>query len=96
MISINTAEFYCNAIAKPAASIRWLRNGSILSRPQIRVTHSTDSNDCNDDNPNNRCTSYSVLQIFNTRLADSGQYVCSASNTYGSDSRSVSLTVQGK
>ena len=98
VISTNTAVFYCSATAKPVASIRWLRDGSALNRPQINVTYSTDGKDCNDDNPNNQCTSYSVLQLFNTQPADSGQYVCSASNTYGSNlhSRSVSLTIQGK
>ena len=96
MISANTAVFYCNATAKPVANIRWLRDGSVLNRPQINVTYSTDRNDCNDDNPNNLCTSYSVLQLLNTQPADSGQYVCSASNEYASDIQSISLTVQGE
>ena len=93
MISTNTAVFYCNATAKPVANIKWLRDGSILNRSQINVTYSTDGKDCNDDNPNNQCTSYSVLRIFNTQPADSGQYVCNASNQYGNDSRSIKLGV---
>ena len=96
MISTNTAVFFCIATAKPVASIRWLRDGSVLNRPQINVTYSTDGKDCNDDNPNNQCSSISVLQLLNTRSADSGQYVCSASNEYASDLQSVSLTIQGK
>ena len=95
VISINTAVFYCNATAKPVASIRWLRDGSVLSRPQINVTYSTDGKDCNDDNPNNLCSSYSILQLLNTQPADSGQYVCSASNEYATDLQSISLTIQG-
>ena len=96
MISTNTAVFYCIATAKPVASIGWLRDGSVLNRSQINVTYSTDGKDCNDDNPNNQCTSYSVLQLFNTQPADSGQYVCNASNEYASDLQSISLTIQGK
>ena len=95
MISTNAAIFHCNATAKPLASITWLRGGSKLKDPRIKITNSTDGKDCNDDNPNNLCTSYSVLQIFNTQPADSGQYVCDASNEYYSDSHSLCLTVQG-
>ena len=92
VISNSIAVFYCYATAKPVASIEWLRNGSKLNRPQINIT---DGKDCDDDNPNNQCTSYSILQLFNTQPADSGQYVCNASNEYGSDLQSVNLTVQG-
>ena len=96
VISTNTAVFHCNATAKPVASIRWLRDGSILNRPDINTTYSIDGKDCNDDNPNNLCASYSVLQLFNTQPADSGQYLCNVNNEYYSDSRSVNLIVQGK
>ena len=96
VISENTAMFYCNATAKPVATIRWLRDGSTLDRPQINVIYSTDGKNCNDDNPNNLCTSYSTLQIFNTQPADSGQYLCNATNDYYNDKRLVNLVVQGK
>ena len=96
MISNNAAVFYCNATAKPVANIKWLRNGSTLNRLQINITYSNDGKNCNDNNPNNLCTSYSVLQLFNTQPTDSGQYLCNASNEYYSDSQSVYLTIQGK
>ena len=96
MTSNNAAVFHCNATAKPVASIQWLRDGFILNRSQINVTYSTDGKDCNDDNPNNLCTSYSILRVFNTQPSDSGQYVCNASNQYASDLQSIQLTVQGR
>ena len=98
VISENTAIFYCNATAKPVATIRWLRDldGSTLDRPQINVIYLADGKNCNDDNPNNLCTSYSILQIFNTQPIDSGQYLFNAVNQYYNDTQLVNLAVQVK
>ena len=96
VISNNTAVFHCNATAKPVATINWLRVGSTLNKPQIKITYSTDGKNCNDNNPDNLCTSYSELQLSNTQPADSGSYLCTAINEYYSDSQSVNLIIQGK
>ena len=95
MISTNAAVFYCNATAKPLADIAWFRGGSPLKGPRVKTTFSTNGKACNDDDPNNLCTSYSILRLFHTQPADSGRYVCNASNEYYSDSRSLYLIVQG-
>ena len=95
VISDYATVFRCNATSKPLADITWLRGGSVLNRTRIKITFSTDGKDCNDDNPNNLCTSYSVLQLFETQPADSGRYVCNASNDYYSDSHTLYLIVQG-
>ena len=79
------------------ANITWLRNHSILNRTQpTEIIYSDDENNCSDDDPNNRCVSWSKLVLFNTQSADSGSYVCNAGNDYSSATKTVNITVEGR
>ena len=97
VVANDTAECLCIAIAKPtAARITWLRNGSVLNRTQTNITNSDGGKNCYDDDPNNPCVSWSILELFNTQPADSGSYVCHAKNYYSRFTKQVNITVQGR
>ena len=97
VIANDTAMCFCFATAKPTvANITWLRNHSTLNRTQpTNITYSDYGNNCDDDDPNNRCVSWSKLVLFNTQTVDSGSYACYAGNNYSSDTKTIKITVQG-
>ena len=94
----NTAVCLCIATDKPTtADITWLRDGSILNRTHTNITNNDGGNNCDDDDPNNKCVSWSLLELFHTQPADSGTYVCIAINYYSrvTVTKSVNITVEG-
>ena len=67
-----------------------------ITGSQLRsvVTNSTIGN-CSITDPLSQCVSSSTLQILNTRVVDSGEYTCVATNEAGSDTATVQLIVDG-
>lgn len=96
IISPNTAIFNCTASAKPRATIWWIQNGMVLrdNTPRITMTNFTQG-DCNITSPPSECMLTSVLEITNTISADTGELLCNASNSAGSDIEAISLLVNG-
>ena len=83
--------FTCESIGIPLPTITWSRdNGALNDRVFV-------SDSVTDLVRNSNVTRVSVnLTITNTSREDTGVYVCSANNYIGSDSTSVSVTVQCK
>ena len=79
----STAVMECQVRSIPAAtSITWAHQQDSISRPIISAGRFI--------------TSGQNLTILNTQEADTGYYICSAQNTFGSNSTSGRLTVRSK
>jgi len=61
----------------------------------VIITNSTIGN-CSITDPPSQCVSSNTLQILNTRVVDSREYTCVATNEAGSDAMTASLIVNGK
>ena len=99
VVSPNITTFTCSAIAKPQAEIQWMRNGMLLGNTVDNITRITIVNiaqgDCNITRPPSECVLTSTLDLQMTMPINVGEYVCSASNSAGSDIETASLTVHG-
>ena len=93
VISGHTAVCHCHANAKPGANISWFRHGSLVKGPRSTFTN---HRNCDDNNSENCCVSYSVLTILNTKWTDHGVHVCSAQNKYYQVKEPVDLIVEGE
>ena len=93
VISGHTAECHCHANAKPGANISWFRHGSLVKGPRSTFTN---HRNCDGNNSENCCMSYSVLTILNTKWTDHGVHVCSAQNRYYQVKQPVNLIVEGE
>ena len=99
--ALKNVSFYCTAVAKPQASIEWIKNGNTLTNmsddyniTKFLVTRSTKGN-CWITDPISECERSSILSIFNTKPDDSGNYVCTANNEAGYVEESAHLSVDG-
>ena len=96
MNETETVVFECSAIGIPTPIITWFRNGTELNSgrfmPQMPTTMSY--NRTSDGETVVRVTRTSVL--MNTEDADSGTYICNATNSVGSDDGQFELIVQSK
>jgi len=97
-----SVNFSCNAAAKPRAVIMWIKNKTILSNNSLSdggapviITNITSGNCTVTDLPSH-CTSSSTLKLFNSMPADSGEYICVATNVVGNDTYIANLVVDGK
>ena len=70
----------CTAVGTPTPDLTWTRNQEVL----ISGQHGTD------------ITAYGSLVISSVLYRHRGAYTCTASNTLGSDSVTISLDVNGK
>ena len=82
--------FTCEALGFPPAQVGWSKNGTSLSNSSQNTVHSV-----TEDNGITLLTR-STLTIRDLRLADSGDYACSASNGRTSDTSSFHLSVNGE
>ena len=97
----NYITFYCTTLAKPQASIKWIKNGKTLTNmsdeyniTKVCVTGSTKGS-CNITDPLSECESSSTLEILNTKPDDSGNYICNVSNEAGYVETNAHLSVDG-
>ena len=75
------ATLSCNAIGNPVPTISWTKDGSVITRSS-RINFSADKRQ---------------LTVTNMSRADSGEYLCVAKNSLGSDTSSgIKLDVQCK
>jgi len=95
-------NFSCNAAAKPRAVIMWIKNKTVLSNnslsgggARVIITNNPSGNCTVTDLPSH-CTSSSTLKLFNSVPADSGEYICVATNVAGNDIYTANLVVDGK
>ena len=90
--------FNCVANAKPRTVIQWIKNGNILRNNYIRtptkikITNST-KGVCALEDPPDQCETSSTLEIFYAESADSGEYICNASNDEGYQEKSAKLSI---
>lgn len=79
----DAAVITCSVLSgSPPLKIQWFRDGQILQDSnQVKIT-SMDT--------------VSTLQFKNLTIKERGSYVCRVSNTFGSDSSSTELIVEGK
>ena len=96
---LETISFTCTANAKPEAIIQWIKDEEVLSNisnnGRIMITTSVIGMCTVYDLTPSLCETNSTLYIFNSNVTDSGIYTCNASNDYGSDTESATLTIQG-
>ena len=96
----NNVTVTCIVIANPRALIQWIFNGSVLRNisdtdgTKYLITNETEGN-CTITDPPNQCETSSTLEIFNVQPADSGEYICDASNAAGASVESAELTIIG-
>ena len=97
VVSPDSAGFNCTATAKPRAVIKWTRNGIVLNGTVGKFFISdVKEGDCIITDPPSECVIISTLDINDTVSNDNGEYVCTAINTAGNDTASVSLPVHGE
>ena len=87
----NTNTITCEALGYPPPTIVWSRtNGTLSDRVSVSDSVSVPTGYGN-------ATRVSVnLTITNASREDTGVYMCSASNSIGSDDSNISITVQCK
>ena len=66
----------------PPFSIEWMKDGKLLQSDDHIKIHQVEE--------------YSTLSIKSTKESDAGNYTCHAKNSYGSDSFTTRLVIQGK
>ena len=87
----STTTILCEAIGYPPPTVVWNRINGILS-DRVSVSDSV-----NVPTGYGNVTRVSVNLTINTASRkDTGEYICSANNSIGSDSSNVSITVQCK
>ena len=87
----STTTIHCEAIGYPPPTVIWSRTDGILS-DRVSVSDS-------DRAPTGHVNAMSVnitLRINTASREDTGDYICFANNSIGSDSSNVSITVQCK
>jgi len=101
--SSGNVSFICTAANKPLPVINWLRNDKTLSNASLSdagvpvvIINNSSTRNCGINDPPIQCVSSSTLQIFDTKVGDSGNYTCLATNGFGNDSNLASLVVNGK
>ena len=98
-VNANLSEevnFTCIAIAKPRATIYWVKNmKTVIGNRLGRMVSNSVMGNCTITDPPSRCVSSSTLQILNTRAADSGEYTCVAANEVGNDTVTAQLIIDG-
>ena len=84
-------SFTCESVGIPLPTIVWSRtNGALSDRVSVSDNITSLVEDCN-------VMKVSVnLTIMNASREDTGVYICSASNSIGSDRSDVSVTVRCK
>ena len=82
-LETDNVTFTCNVHSKTPHNKKWYFNGRALN----------DSNKCiiTGENMTN-----STLTIINVSFADSGEYICSATNEHSQVNATNELTIQGK
>ncbi|XP_065892549.1 peroxidasin-like [Dysidea avara] len=86
----------CIAIAKPQATIYWIKNmKTVIGNHLGRMVSNSVMGNCTITDPPSQCVSSSTLQILNTRAVDSGEYTCVASNEVGNDTVTAQLIIDG-
>ena len=77
----SSVSISCAFNGAPAPSVMWRRNGKSLEYDEtIRVKS---------------CPTSSVLEIVKVSYAHEGMYICTVSNSHGSDSCQMDMIVQG-
>jgi len=99
VVSPDAATLNCSATAKPRAEIQWMRDGMMLGNTiddftKVTILYDVQG-DCTITSPPSECVLTSTLMLTDTIPANTGQYVCNASNPAGSDMEAAWLTVQG-
>jgi len=95
VVSPDTATFNCSATANSQAEIQWLRNGMVLSSNKLTMIIQIVQGDCNITRSPSECVVISILEVTHAIPANTGEYMCSASNAAGSDMETASLTIHG-
>ena len=87
----NVAIITCEAIGYPMPTVEWSKSdGNFSDRVLVSDSVSVPTG-------NGNITKVSVnLEVANASREDTGVYICFASNSVGSDNRSINLTVQCK
>jgi len=89
---VNTT-FVCSATGYPRPNIHWMKDGFIIiDNNRYQVTSESMPEDCPIIIG---CQTASSLLIIDTKIYDSGQYTCIASNVAGNDTKMAGLTVNG-
>ncbi len=94
-----TVTFECSATGIPGPDITWSRNGvelSGLSGLSVSVNNPIATNINRSSDGENVWLVNRTLQLTNTEDADSGTYICNATNSAGDDYRPFELIVQSK
>jgi len=97
VVSPDNAIFNCSATAKPRAEIQWMRNGMVLDNTVDNFTNVTEfmQGNCSITSLPSECVLISTLNLTDTIPANTGDYMCNASNPAGSDMETASLTIHG-
>lgn len=74
------ATLSCEASGQPTPDVQWFKDGQPF--PSTGLRH--------------RMMPSGSLEFMLVRIEDNGQYMCSASNTAGNASRTITLSVQGQ
>ena len=90
--------FTCTITGNPQAVVQWSFNENVLSnRSDIDLIKISIIQEAMEDcTITSGCEISSTLDIFNVQPADSGEYMCNASNAAGFSAESAELTVIGK
>jgi len=99
--ALNNITLTCIAVAKPQADILWIKDGEVLSNTSSNsadklVIVTTFFGECNTIDPLTDCLSHSELSIIKSRPTDSGEYICNATNGFGSITKNFTVTVYSK
>ena len=99
--TLSNMTFCCTVVAKPQAFIEWIKNGNTMTNvsddcniTKVIITRSTKGS-CTITDPLSECETSSLLNIFNTKPDDSGNYICNASNQAGYVEANAYLSVDG-
>jgi len=99
VVSPDTITLNCSATANSLAEIQWMRDGMVLGNTIDNFTKVTIlynvQGDCTITSPPSECVLTSTLMLTDTIPANTGRYVCAASNPAGSDVETAWLTVHG-
>ena len=84
----NNASIICSATSEPAHMVNWLKDGVRLNSFSGKFLLASRVGDDSRE-------VVSTLTIVNLVMSDKGNYTCSVSNSFGRDSASAHLEVQG-
>ena len=73
---------YLTSPGDPAPTVKWAKDGrDVIPSPRLRVSDNNGT---------------SSLDIWESKIDDSGEYVCTATNKYGTVTHAVKVEVIGK